>query len=377
MKKLLLAFSAFLLMAFATAQPSLQILDQFGNDITGTTITVYTASPTAELLESHLSVKNSGDVNLDVFVRRINNTTVNLSSNAFCFGINCYPPFIDTSQVATPMAAGEINTSFIGDYYPGGGRGISSITYEFYDNTSTAGKVAASVTVLYAVADVIDLLDEEDQLVNNSTIVVHSTDTSVNAYLDTKVKIRNNTSTQLIMYARRVDNTIVPGTMNTFCFGVCYPPDVDTSTVEVFIPEGAVDENFLADYYPNGIAGATSLTFEFFDNVTLGSPVTASVTIIFNISGVGVPEASAYTFNEPYPNPASRFSTFGYELPASTGQAYLSIRNMLGVELDQVQLDLNSGKAILDTESLPAGIYHCSLVTDGRVLQTKRLVVNH
>jgi len=230
---------------------------------------------------------------------------------------------------------------------------------------------------LYAVADVIELFDEEDHLVNNSTIVVHSTDTSQTAYMDTKVKVKNNTSAELTMFARRIDNSVVPGTMNTFCFGVCYPPDVDTSTVEVKIPGGATDENFLADYYPNGHAGATSLSFEFFDNVTLGAPVTANVTIIFNLSGVGLPDNARPVLVEPYPNPASEFTTFSYELPVSAKTAYLSIRNLPGTEVESIILDRASGKAIVNTSGLPAGIYLYSLIIDGKVSFTKKLIINH
>lgn len=377
MLKLFISSSLFLLITAASSQPALQVLDIYENDITGKTITVYSDNPLAELLESHVYVKNSGDIDLSILVRRIINSAVSPSTNAFCFGVNCYPPFVDTAQVETSIAVGEINTSFIGDYYPNGGRGISSITYEFFDIRTTANKVAASVTVLYAVADVIELFDEDDHLVNNSTIVVHSTDTSQSAYLDAKVKVKNNTSAELTMYARRIDNTIVPGTMNTFCFGVCYPPDVDTSTVEVKIPGGATDENFLADYYPNGQAGATSLSFVFFDNVTLGAPVTANVTIIFNVSGVGVPDVASSLLNEPYPNPASEFTTFTYELPVSAKTAYLCIRSLPGAEVETILLDKASGKAIVNTATLPSGIYLYSLIVDGRVNFTRKMIVNH
>jgi len=377
MLRLLLSASFFLLIALVNSQPAMQVLDMYENDITGKTITVYTDNPLATDLKSHVYVKNSGDTDLVVYVRRIVNSAVSQSTNGFCFGVNCYPPNIDTSQVETPISIGEINTTFEGDYYPNGGRGISSITYEFYDINTTANKVAASVTVLYGVADVIDLFDEDDHLVNNSTIVVHSTDTSQSSYLHAQVKLKNNTSSELTMYARRIDNSVVPGTMNTFCFGVCYPPDVDTSTVEVKIPGGATDENFLADYYPNGNAGATSLTFAFFDNVTLGAPVTASVTIIFNVSGVGVPENSLYVLNEPYPNPALEFATFTYDLPVSTKTAYLSIRNMVGAEVETVLLDRASGKAVVNTSNLPTGIYLYSLILDGKVNFTKKLAVRH
>ncbi len=377
MKRLLLSLLAMSFLGTVVAQPALQIFDQYDNDVTGKTITVYSNNPLAELMESHLKVYNSGDTDLNVFVRRINNTAVTNSSNAFCFGINCYPPTTDTSQVETPIQVGIMNTTFIGDYYPNQGRGISSVTYEFYDNTSTANKVSASVTVLYALADVLDILDEEGNIINNSTLVVSSNDTSMAAYFDAKVLVRNNTSTDLFMYARRIQNAVVPGTTNTFCYGVCYPPFIDTSFVVVTIPAGGTDNNFVADYTPAGNAGATSLTYEFYDNYTLGEPTTASFTVIFNLSGVGMPENKGLSFSEPTPNPASSFTVFNFDLPASVRSAYMSIRSISGSEVEQIMLDRESGKAIVHTADLPAGLYLYSLVTDGKVNFTKKLLVRH
>lgn len=377
MKQLLLFFLASLLSLVVAAQPSLRILDQYDNDVTGKTITVYHNSPLAELLEAHLKVVNNGDTDLDVFLRRVNNNVVSVSSNSFCFGVNCYPPNVDTSQEVTRIQVGNINSSFVGDYYPNGGRGISSVTYEFYDNTTAATKVSASVTILYAVADVIDLYDEEGHTVNNSVITVHTSDTSASAYLDTKVKVKNNTSQDLFMYARRITNVAVPGTTNTFCYGVCYPPFVDTSFVVVNIPGGAVDSNFVADYTPAGQGGTTSLTYEFYDLSTLGYPVTATVTIEFSLSGVGIPENSSLVFDGPTPNPAQQFTTFTYDLPKSAKSASLLIRNLIGAEVDHIVLDRESGKAIVNTASLPSGIYLYSLLIDNKVSFTHKLIVSH
>lgn len=377
MKQLLLSFFALLVISAVSAQPGLQVLDQYDNDVTGKTITVYSNNPLAELLESHLKVRNSGDQELSVFLRRVNNSVVANSSNSFCFGVNCYPPFIDTSQVATQLGIGVTDASFLGDYYPGGGRGITSVTYEFYDNTTTASKISASVTVLYAVADVLDLFDEAGNLVNNKIINIHSTNTSAAAIMAAMVKVKNNSSVELFTYAGRIQNTVVPGSFNTFCYGVCYPPFVDTSSVVVQIPAGAIDTNFVADYSPSGNGGTTSLTFNFYDNFTLGSPVVATVTIEFTLSGVGIPENTMFVFTEPSPNPASSFTTFSYELPAQTRNAYLSIRNMLGSEINNVVLDRDSGKAVVNTDQLASGMYLYSLVIDGKISFTKKLIVKH
>jgi len=106
MLRLFLSSSLFLIITAVTSQPALQVLDMYENDITGKTITIYTDNPLATDLKSHVYVKNSGEIDLSVYVRRIVNSAVSQSTNGFCFGVNCYPPLVDTSQVETRISIG-------------------------------------------------------------------------------------------------------------------------------------------------------------------------------------------------------------------------------------------------------------------------------
>ena len=376
MKHLILLLTSLFLITLVSAQPSLQVLDHNNNVVTGKTITIYNNDYNAALLSLQLKVQNTGNADLNVFTYRKNNIVAAGSANSFCFGVNCYPPFVDTSKVVTPIRAGAIDTSFLGDYYPYGALGVSSVTYIFYDNTTFSSTVSASVTVNYAVAP-IELFDTAGNQVNGSVISVLSSDTSSASLLNATVKVKNNSGSDLVMFVHRISNTVVPYTSNSFCFGVCYPPTTDTSTVSVTIPNRKEDSTFLADYYPNGNGGTTSLTYEFYDNGAFGSPLVASFTVNFTLKGVGVPDISKTIFNGPFPNPSSDFTTFNYTLPADISNAYLIIRNMLGIEIQRVLLSRESGKAIVNTSQLQSGMYVYSLIMNGNPAFTRKLVVKH
>jgi hypothetical protein len=373
MKHILLSLAFLFCLTLVSAQPGLQILDHSNNDVTGKTVTVYNNDHNAGLLEIHLKVKNTGNSDLNVFMVRVNNLVAGSSTNSFCFGVNCYPPFVDTSQVVTSIPAGHVDTSFTGDYYPTGAIGVSSVTYIFYDNDAA---VSASVTVNFAVAP-IELFDAAGSLLNGTVYPVLGTDTSMSATISASIKVLNNSGADIELFVHRISNSLVPNTSNSFCYGVCYPPYVDTSFVSVMIPNGTTDSTFIADYFPMGQGGTTSLTYEFFDNGAFGCPLVASFTVEFTLRGVGISEIPGLAFSGPSPNPASGFATFSYSLPANMSGAYLSIRNILGVEVQNILLDKTSGKAIVNTSQLQPGMYVCSLISNGKAAFSKKLIVKH
>ncbi|NVO20089.1 MAG: hypothetical protein HXX13_10335 [Bacteroidetes bacterium] len=376
MKQLLLSLVFLFSIAWASAESSLQILDHNNKNVTGKTITISSNVDAEILLSLQLKVKNTGSNNLDVFVARIRNLEPLGSDNSFCFGVNCYPPFIDTSQIVTPIVAGATDTSFVGDYYPYGNLGVSSVTYIFYDNTTSGTTVSASVTVNYSVSS-LKLFDATGNCINGSAVEVLSTDTSSAAVLSTIVKIQNNSGQNLEMFVHRITNSAVPGTLNSFCYGICYQPETDTSFVSVFIHNGTVDSGFVADYYPDKHGGTTSLTYEFFDNSIFGIPLVADFTINFILRGVGMPDLEGLTFNGPYPNPAGANAFIDYSFAKPVNNSYLSVRNILGSEVERVMMNSESGKAMLLTSDLANGIYSCSLVIDGKNMLSRKLIVSH
>jgi hypothetical protein len=226
-------------------------------------------------------------------------------------------------------------------------------------------------------SDTLELYDNLGNKINNATIKVTGSDPNVDALVG-YIWLKNTTSTEMPnVYVRRTMNQEVVNTTNSFCFGVnCYPPWVNESAIADTAKVGIINKSFYADYYPDGNGGLTSITFEFFDNITFGVPVSAKATIEFLISATSVKE-DKLVFKGPYPNPASQMTSFEYNLPSTANSARLIIRNSLGVEVENSMLDNQSGKKSINVSSYPSGIYFYTLVVDGKTIQSKKIIVKH
>lgn len=76
------------------------------------------------------------------------------------------------------------------------------------------------------------------------------------------------------------------------------------------------------------------------------------------------------------PNPFSGSTQVGYTLPEGTTEAYISVTDMHGWPVMRLPLDTSSANTSISSTGLTPGMYIYTLVADGRVLGTKRMIVN-
>jgi len=347
-----------------------------GGIVNNNVVTVY-GNMNDDLVPLDLSIGNNTSATLSLYVRRIVVKEMEGSYNLFCFAGTCYGPYTDTSMSALSIVSGAIGESaFLGDYYPVGTAGVTTITYEFYDNASLDHRVAAEVTVNWHTSGNFSILDGDTAVVNTSTLVEFTSDVQV-SQLEKQLKVVNNTDETVELYVRRIINQEVPGSENSFCFGeTCYPSSTDTSVNAVSLSPGIADASFRADYMPNGNAGKTSITYEFYNLAKGREEIRESVTVIFNISGVGL-EENAMAIGRTFPNPASSIVTVEYKLSPGTASSELLLRNITGQTLSRTPLDRYAGEAKLDISWLANGVYTLSLIDDNNVVSNKKLVVRH
>lgn len=359
---------------------ALELQDENGTIINNSVIRVETNDTNTFQLQAHVWIKNNLGTNMDnIYVKRTLNKEVAGSTNSICFGVLCYPPWVGTSSSPYSVAAGALDKSFYGDYQPDKKTGITSVTYEFYDSLSQATPVYAKTTVEFIVvgSEPLVLSDELGNKINNGTVRLTSNDVNV-FQIQAHIWIKNQAFVDLNnIYVKRTVNQEVPGSTNSVCFGdLCYPPWVGTSIDPFIIPADVLDKSFYGDYQPEKNGGITSVTYEFYDSLTMTFPLHAKTTIEYHLSGLGVNE-DKFIFKGPFPNPSSQNTAFEYNLPANASSAQLIIRNMLGVELENATLPNRSGKKIIDVSSYPSGIYFYTIVMDGKELQSKKMIVKH
>ena len=76
-----------------------------------------------------------------------------------------------------------------------------------------------------------------------------------------------------------------------------------------------------------------------------------------------------------YPNPASSYTTLAYDFKAALDKAYLSIRDVVGKEVQRLPIQAAEGQTVWDTRSISPGAYTVELVNGGKTLGTAKLIV--
>ncbi|MEA1877926.1 MAG: T9SS type A sorting domain-containing protein [Bacteroidota bacterium] len=138
-------------------------LSSEGIDISNDTL--YLIGKADAVLESHVSVTNKTDKEIEVLVRRTDIEIVDGTDNSFCWGVSCYPPFIsEATQVVKIAANSTDDNSFIGDYSPGGNEGTSVLKYTFFIEATPADSVTVIVYYQVGAAGVRDWTLDPSQI---------------------------------------------------------------------------------------------------------------------------------------------------------------------------------------------------------------------
>jgi len=79
-----------------------------------------------------------------------------------------------------------------------------------------------------------------------------------------------------------------------------------------------------------------------------------------------------------YPNPVRGTTTIRYNLPANYETAQIMITDNNGTAIKQVQLNKTlNGTVKIDASTLAGGTYNYSLIVDGKVIESKKMIVVH
>ncbi len=105
---------------------------------------VYGTSSDAQL-QATIQIENTSANALDIGCERIELSVVSGSENNFCWGPLCYPSTTSISVLPETINPGDINTSFIGDYQPHHGTGITSIDYKFFDTNNITDFITVNI----------------------------------------------------------------------------------------------------------------------------------------------------------------------------------------------------------------------------------------
>lgn len=78
-----------------------------------------------------------------------------------------------------------------------------------------------------------------------------------------------------------------------------------------------------------------------------------------------------------YPNPASEYVFFNYQIQDRTHRYFIGISDVLGAQSRMYPLDTDSKQVRIALQNMVPGIYFYSLWVDDRVVATRKLIVKH
>lgn len=187
------------------------------------------------------------------------------------------------------------------------------------------------------------------------------------------MQIRNVSDNDLSVILEREEISTSEGSLNYFCWGLCFSPEVSISTQPVPIAAGEVSgEGMLAFHYmPLESTSSTSIRYSAYDPRAEGSRV--SIIIVFN-SGQNVAEKTLADMGRAYPNPASSEVHFNYEISAGS-QVSVSVYNLLGQEVRNQKVNGLQGRISISVADFNEGIYFCKLFVNGCAVKTEKFVV--
>jgi hypothetical protein len=216
-------------------------------------------------------------------------------------------------------------------------------------------------------------LGNNDVNVSNGIVNIEGTP---NDEIKVVFNITNSSASDInIKIKKRVNEDLV-GSDNTFCLTSCFNPDVYESPEYYTIAAGETtgSDVFYVQFYPNGISGSAQITYEVFNIDNTEDKV--AVTVNYNISPTGVTINELNPFINAYPNPVtgSRVN-FNISIQSSISNPRLTIYNLLGVKVIQVELSSLNSDIEVDISKLSKGIYLYTLEGNNKNLVAKKLII--
>lgn len=205
---------------------------------------------------------------------------------------------------------------------------------------------------------------------NNDTIGIVVTDAKATNNL--YVEYANVGAEDVYFKVKKEELSLVEGASTTFCIaGTCYP---GTVSQEIFMYEGDAvtledEENVFHATYSYTQTGTSIVKYTFYNTEADNDAI--SFYIVYS-AGVGLNNVSAANALKAYPNPAINSVNIDYSTSCTNAQ--LVIKNLAGAVVYKTKVQ-GSGRLNVNLADFKAGVYIYGLECDGRMQQTKKLVV--
>lgn len=196
--------------------------------------------------------------------------------------------------------------------------------------------------------------------------------------LQVKFIVKSTATDSIVIKGEKIENNVVEGSNNDFCLFQCYAPTVYVSPD---VPLGPADEKeFSVHYQPDFEVSYTelldqqqSMTYYIYESNNPDEKFIVNVTFMYTLDGVE-DLSKVEMFSNAYPMPASDVVNFDYNFTSNVN-AEVAIYNMMGQEVLRNSVSGMSGKTSINVSDLSDGVYFYSLIVNGAVEKSNKLVI--
>lgn len=185
------------------------------------------------------------------------------------------------------------------------------------------------------------------------------------------VGVKNLTSAEQLVRVTRQLISNPQNFENYFCWNACFDPSVSTSGNKLIQP-GFTANDFSAHLKPQGTVGTASFRYVFYIN---GQNDSIPFQATFSVTPVSVEkiDLNSNFLSDFFPNPANEKVSFNYN--ALGGNAKIVVYNAIGSKVYESVLNPLEKTQSIDTDRFQPGIYFASLEVNGKLTNTKRLII--
>ena len=229
--------------------------------------------------------------------------------------------------------------------------------------------------MLLAVAAIVSAQDLQFEL--NGTVyqdgetIVSPYNEMAGEYIQT-LFIRNLTDESLNVTVEREILQDIPGTMLTFCWRSCLPPDVNISQAVPIPAQTLSTEEFASHVMFGEEQGIVAIKYYAYSSDQDEPNNRISITILAG-EGAGVTENNV-SVGSAYPNPAS--SQVHFNLKANgNSDVKVMVYNLLGQEVKSQWTNSSAGRINIAVDDFQPGIYFCSFLVNNEIVKTEKFIV--
>jgi len=208
------------------------------------------------------------------------------------------------------------------------------------------------------------------------------------------VMVINQGTEDLDFKVKRIQNSLVNGSSNYFCWTACYGPMTNVSPSSMMVAAGDTSNNFHGYYVPDYNSGLSSITYVWFDPaapedstyVTINystDSTTATVSEPYIVLGLGNSSVSIVKNTERknairvMANPVNEQLILQYELKTENSDSKVLLTNILGSVIKEIKLTQTAGKLNVPVSDLSQGVYFYTLKVDNDIISSKKFLVVH